>query len=669
MLKSLLSILLFSTLLYSCKTKSVLLDEWVLEDNASGANDHYKESNTLYHDLKHTELHLSFNWRKSEVIGKATLTLSPYFYSSNELTLDAKNMQIEKVYLGKDSKKTLKYSYNDRQLKISLPKYYKRTETFSLTIEYSAIPGNTIKEKGAAITDSKGLYFINPTNEPNGFMPQIWSQGEPESNSSWFPTIDSPNQKMTQDLFLTVDPKYTTLSNGEHISTTINENGTKTDHWKQTKEAAPYLTMITIGEFSKVKDSWRGIDVDYYLEKKHLNRAEEIFGNTPEMLEFFSNKLGVDYPWEKYAQIIVREYVSGAMENTSAVIFGDFMYAKNNSLGGKFNEDVVSHELFHHWFGDLVTCESWANLPLNESFATYGEYLWKEHKYGRMEADFHLSLDLNNYLRESKVKQEDLIRFDYNSILGMFDSHSYAKGGRVLHMLRNHIGDKAFFQGLQSYLEDNAFQTVEIHDLRIAMEKVSGRDLNWFFNQWFLSSGHPELEVDYSYNGNILKVEIKQKQNLNNTPLYQLPTSVQIYTGNTIRREYITLNGKTSVFKFNMDKKPDFVDLDPDRILLATISDNKNQEMLYQQFVLSSGFQAKYDAFDKLTNTSYPNIEKLIATALNDPYWRFRANALLYLNNRTQNEKSSYKQHVESLIKDEENETVKQLAKAFLQTI
>ncbi len=659
-------IILISALsISSCTTQNVLLNEWVLEESKVVARDTYHESNSQLHDLIHTELHLNFNWNKSQIIGRATLSLKPFFYPSNEVVLDAKNMVIEHIYLESDSM-DLSYTYDNQKLCISLPKFYLKGEPFSITIEYSAAPGNTQIQEGAAITDSKGLYFINPSKDPEGFMPQIWSQGEPESNSMWFPTIDSPNQKMTQDIYLTVEDKYTTLSNGVLISSKNNKNGNRTDHWRQSKNASPYLTMITIGEFGKVKDKWRDIDVDYYLEKEHINRAKEIFGNTPEMLEYFSNILGVDYPWDKYSQIVVREFVSGAMENTSAVVFGDFMYDTKEKLKGKDHEDVVAHELFHHWFGDLVTCESWSNLPLNESFATYGEYLWKEYKYGQVAADYHLFLDLQSYLREAKYKKEDLIRFDHINILDMFDHHSYAKGGRILHMLRNQIGDKAFFEGLHYYLEKNAFQTVEIHDLRLAMEKVCGRDLNWFFNQWFLAAGHPELEISYKYTNKLLQIEIEQSQNLSKFPLYKLPTSIQIHTNGKVRREYITIDEKQSTFEFEVDTKPDFVDFDPDRILLASIVDNKNPSELFQQFTQSSRFQAKLDAFTKLNSQSSIYKDKVIKAALKDPFWYFRLASIQELIKAENRTKTKFRATIEELVQIEKHPAVLEKMEKFL---
>jgi len=273
------------------------------------------------------------------------------------------------------------------------------------------------------------------------------------------------------------------------------------------------------------------------------------------------------------------------MENTTAVIHGEFVQMTERELLDNHQDDIIAHELFHHWFGDLVTCESWANLPLNESFATYGEYIWREKWLGRLEADMHLEEDLQNYLRESRVKQKDMIRFDYVDKEEMFDNHSYAKGGRILHMLRYYLGDEAFYKGLQKYLVDNAYNTVEIHQLRLAMEEVSGEDLNWFFNQWFLASGHPILAVDYKYNQTTQQqtVTIEQIQDQSTTPLYKLPFYIDIYENGQTKRHAVTMTEQKQDFVFDVESKPINVIVDAEHVLLAEIFEEKSDEWWLEQ--------------------------------------------------------------------------------------
>ena len=341
----------------------------------------YQPSRSRLQDLIHTKLEVRFNMEKSELIGKATLTLKPYFFPSSKLELDAKGFEIKEVALVTGQNKTkLNYTYAKNLIDIQLDKMYTRDETYSVYIEYIARPEQLPDRGSEAISESKGLYFINVDGKIKDKPVQVWSQGETEASSCWFPTIDAPNERMTQEIYLTVDTGFVTLSNGLLEYGQDNGDGTRTDYWKQNLPAAPYLTMIAVGKYAIVKDKWRDIEVNYYVEPSFKKHAKMIFGHTPEMLEFFSTRLGVPYPWEKYSQVVVRDYVSGAMENTGAVIHGEFMQRDEREYLDRTFEDVIAHELFHHWFGDLVTCESWSNLPLNESFATYGEVLWNEKK-------------------------------------------------------------------------------------------------------------------------------------------------------------------------------------------------------------------------------------------------------------------------------------------------
>src|SRR5690606_4973139 len=270
-----------------------------------------------------------------------------------------------------------------------------------------------------------------------------------------------------------------------------NGDGTRTDHWVLDQPHAPYLAAIVVGEFAEVKDTVDQLPLRYIVEMEFEQGARKVFRHTPEMVRFFSENLGVAFPWPNYDQIVVRDFVSGAMENTTASIFMEALNLDEREAIDSEWDYIIAHELFHQWFGNLVTLESWANLPLNEAFADYSEYLWMEHHEGMDPADMHHVRSLEDYFSEAEEKQVDLIRYYYDTGEDMFDHHSYAKGGRVLHMLRKYLGDEAFFASLNLYLTKHAYSSVEIHDLRMAFEEVSGRDMNWFFNQWFMASGHP----------------------------------------------------------------------------------------------------------------------------------------------------------------------------------
>ncbi len=590
----------------------------------------YKGSNTILCDLKNTKLEVSFDWKKQYLFGKETLTLEPHFYDQNILWLNARGMEILEVKLLSNlASIPVVFEYKNDSLKIVLDKYYKKQEEFKVYINYISKPEELKSIGGSdAITSNKGLYFINPLeDDPNKPM-QIWTQGETQSNSVWFPTIDSPNQKMTQEINITIDSSYTTLSNGLLIKSIDNHNGTRTDLWKQTIPHAPYLAMMVIGKFAVIKDQWRGKEVNYYVEPEYKNVAKSIFGNTPQMLDFFSDKLKVVFPWDKYNQVVVRDYVSGAMENSSASLFGEFMQRDARQLLDQNYEEYIAHELFHQWFGDLVTCESWANTTLNEGFATYGEYLWNEHKYGRDFADIYLQKDLNDYLREAKGKQVDLIRFQYDNNEDLFDRHSYDKGGCIIHMLRKYVGDDAFFASLHNYLENNKFKTVEAHQLRLAFEEVTGEDLNWFFNQWFFNKGNPKLDITYGWD-EIKKeasISIIQQQDLKISPLYKLPVDIDIYEDGNKRHERIIIDLEKQTFNFKCNSKPSLINFDAEKMLIATKTDHHTEEEWIELFNDGKLYLDRFEAlqhFGKEIKAGSPQAA-IITKALVDPNWKIR---------------------------------------------
>jgi aminopeptidase N len=604
----------------------------------------YNAAHTFEHDIEHIKIEISFDWEKKRAKGRTTLTMHPWFYATDKATLDAKNFDIHSVTFD-GSSTPLKYDYNNEQLVVYLGKQYTRSESFKLKIDYTAKPDERKSYGGsAAITQDKGLYFINADGKDPNKPRQIWTQGETESNSFWFPTTDKPNERCTQEMYITVADNFKTLSNGLLIRSTKNTDGTRTDYWKMDKPHAPYLFMMAIGEFAVVKDKWRNLEVDYYVEPKYEAYARDIFPYTPQMLEFFSNKLGYDYPWQKYAQVIVRDYVSGAMENTSAVIFGEFMQKSSRELldNNLTNEKIVAHEMFHHWFGDLVTTESWANLTLNEGFANYSEYLWLEHYHGAEIADEHLEKEQDGYFNSATDGGHPLIHYGYDSREDMFDAHSYNKGGCVLHMLRKYVGDEAFFASLQRYLRDNEYTQVEVDELRMAFEDVTGMDLQWFFNQWYIGAGHPAITIDYAWDeaAKHTKVTIEQTQ----TPsaevanVFRLPLQVDVYEANgSKRREMIDVTKRKQDFFIKSASKPAFVNVDADKALLAIKTDNHSPEEWEAFYSIGPLYRDRIEALIGINQAKSEHSKLINTAALKDKSPEIRL-AVLSLVEPTQKE-------------------------------
>jgi aminopeptidase N len=628
----------------------------------------YNPSSTRVNDLLHTRLDLKFDWDNEKVLGKATLKLKPFFYPTDSVVLDAKDFEFHKVVF-QNSDAPLKYRYDEQHITIDLGRTFTRDENYTIYIEYTAAPSQT--GGSAAITSDQGLFFIKP-NEENPDKPmQIWTQGETNWNSRWFPTIDHPNERTTQEMLLTVDQRFRTLSNGVLASSKNNPDGTRTDHWKLDQPHAPYLFMIAVGEYAVVTDHWEGIPVEYWVEPEFEDDARAIFSHTVEMLEFFSDILGMKYPWPKYSQIVVRDYVSGAMENTTSVIYGEFVQRKKRDLIDNTNEGIVAHELFHHWFGDLVTCESWANLTMNEGFANYAEYLWFEHKYGRDEADYHLLNEWSEYIGASRSGVHPLIHFGYGNNEDMFDSHSYNKGGAVLHMLRNFVGDEAFFKSLNRYLTQHKYTAVEAHDLRLAFEAVTGQDLNWFFNQWYFSSGHPSLNITYDYDeeGKSAAVAVEQTQDAEiMPPIFQMPVAIDIYTGSgSPTRHNIWVNERQQSFTFPVAGKPRLINFDAERALLAEIEDNKTEEEYVFQFYNAPKFFDRFEAVQELVESELPEARQVLTDALNDPHWIVRGVAIRLIDEEVPDE--SVLERVREMAADDPHSYVRSMALDLLTNI
>jgi aminopeptidase N len=593
----------------------------------------YQSTSTRVSDIIHTDLDLFFDWENQAVKGEARLTVKPHFYSQREVELDAKDFEIHQVgIIQLDTVVKLAYRYDEKKLKIYLPEEKTQTDTFSIYIKYTAFPERNSGNGSEAITDTKGLYFIDPLDTVPDKPTMIWTQGETEHNSKWFPTIDKPNERFTQTLRLTVPDSMVTVSNGKLVSQRTLEDGNRQDTWEMDLPHAPYLVALAIGDFGKVENQYGEIPLGYFVEKGFEAGAKIVFQHTPEMMAYFEKLIGVKYPWPKYDQIVVRDFVSGAMENTTASIFMEELRLNEREAIDSEWDYIIAHELFHQWFGDLVTAESWAHLTLNEAFANYSEYLWNEYKYGKDQADLKLVAEMEGYFEESETKKVDLIRYDYVDGEDMFDAHSYNKGGVILHMLRDVLGDEAFFAGLKDYLETNKFQAVEVHDLRLSLERVSGKDLSWFFNQWFLDKGHPELvfDVDYSQPENIL-VKVQQVQDLDQSPLFQFPLEVSWYEGDLRKTKKLWIDRQKAEIALENGSPVTQIYLDEEKKMLARRSQSLSNLQFVRQFRESQLGVARYEALDSLIQREAIELDSILGEAVEDSFWSIREKVLGYL--------------------------------------
>ena len=591
----------------------------------------YRAVATKTNNLKHTKLVASFNYEKSQMNGEVWLKFQPHFYPTKTLVLDAKAMDIKEIALLKGTAKVkLSYIYDSLQLHIDLDKTYTAKESYTIYIKYIARPNEYKGQGSAAIRDAKGMYFINPLGTDKDKPTQIWTQGETEASSVWIPTIDQTNQKTTQEFNLTVPSKYVSLSNGLLVKQTDLKNGFREDVWKMDLPHSPYLFFIGIGDYAIVKDSYKGKEVSYYIEKAYEKVARKIYGNTPQMIAYFESKLGVAYPWSKYAQISGRDYVSGAMENTTATLHSDAVQQDARELiDGNNWESTIAHELFHQWFGDLVTAESWSNITVNESFADYSQTLWFEHSQGKDAGAFENFTGLRNYLSSPTDAEKDLVRFFYQNKEDVFDLVSYQKGGRILNMLRHLVGDDAFFASLNKYLTDNQFSNGSAIKLKLAFEAVTGKDLNWFFNQWYFSNGHPYVRIQQKYIADQQKVLVTIQQTQMQNKIFTLPVGIDVYVNGNRNHYEVWSKNKVDSFYFPAAVAPDNVNVDNDKVLLWAKDESKPIEQYAFQMKHARNFMDRFEAANEAaTNLKHPAAKTIIEAAIKDTFHVIRSIAL-----------------------------------------
>ncbi len=595
---------------------------------AAPPGDTWRGSAPRLNDLVHTRLDVRFDYKKCYLYGKEQLTLRPHFYPTDSLTLDAKGMDIQAISVVKTNREIpLHYQYDGLTIAIRLDKVYRKEERYTIHIRYTAKPNELKLADTTLLKYNKGLFFINPDSTEKNKPVQIYTQGETENASVWFPTIDKPDQKTTDEIHMTVPSKYVTLSNGRLAAQQDNHDGTRTDVWKMELPQPPYLFMMAVGDFRIYHDHWRDKPVDYYLEPKYASYARTIFGATPEIIDFFSKKLHYDFPWNKYAQIVVRDYASGGMENTTATLLNEYVQRTPRELLDAYydkGQNTIVHELFHQWFGCLVTCRSWGNQAVDETFSEYSDGLWAEHKYGKDAGDALRDHDLQAYLGNPGAANRPIVRYHYANELDMFDVVTYFKGSNVLNMLRTYLGDSAFYEGLSHYLHQQAFKNGEVQQLRLALEEVSGLDLTWFFDQWYYRPGHPVIDIRCAWDGASGTETVYVQQTQNGLP-YKLPVAVDLYSNEKKERHLLWCADKADTFTFRATTKPDLVNVDAQRVLVARIEDHKTIQELLFQYTHAPLYLDRKQAIDAaIAHPDDPIAQELLLKALRDPYYGLR---------------------------------------------
>lgn len=602
-------------------------------------------------DIEHIKLTIDIDIEQRAIHGMCSLTLRPIGRSPRTVVLDAVELAIQRVSC---DARDLPFEHDGTRITIDVRSLEASPEaSFILDIEYSATP-------------RRGLYFVGPDDGHPDRPMQVWSQGQDVDSRYWFPCFDSPNEKATSELIATVPGHFTTLSNGALISDSRagTENGSddgrdnrsqeptgesagreaereragaperRTMHWRFDKPHACYLITLVAGEFTILRDSWtapdgREIEVSCYITPGREREAEFSVRGTCDMLALFSRQFG-PYPYDKYAQIFVADFIFGGMENTTATTLTDVLLLDERAHGDYPVDSIIAHELAHQWFGDLLTCREWGQGWLNEGFATYSEYLWREHLEGRDAADVELDQWGRDYMAEDRNRYRRKIATRvYDEPIEIFDNHLYQKGGRVLHMLRQVLGDEPFFAAVAHYVTQHSFGSVDTRDLVLAIEQATGRVLDWFFEQWVTdSAGHPELTVHYQWDLELglACIKVEQEHQLDSqTPLFRLPVNIRFRVAGLDRDVALEITDQRHVFHIALPEKPAHVIFDPGQTLIAQIKTEMSIDLLIAQLSDATLAADRAHAARELAKRGGGAAEDALVAALGDPFWSVRA--------------------------------------------
>lgn len=576
------------------------------------------------YDVQHYRINISFDWEKRSVTGETTITLQPYASDLQEIELDAGEMTINSVKL--DSGAPLKYRYEgNEKLYITLDRSYPPQGNITFTVGYSATP-------------RFGLSFI----KPNQFDPdrpyQIWSQGQARTNHYWFPCYDHPNDRATSEMIATVDEKYQVISNGKLVEVRNDASAkTRTWHWKMEQPFSSYLISIVVGTYAEIKGDFKGIPVVSYVYTNQVEEGRVSFNKLPKMVAYFSEQLQFDYPHTKYAQIMVRDF-GGAMENITATTMTDTAVHDRRASLDVSSEDVVSHELAHTWFGNMITCKDWSQLWLNESFATFFESVWLEHDKSKSDYFYEMHKNQQSYFQAwSQEVRRPIVTMRYSDPDALFDTYAYPRGAAVVNMIRFVLGEELFWKTLCYYLKKHQWQVVETQDLVSAIEEVTGQNLQWFMDQWIYRMGHPEFEINSNYDSHAkkLKLSIKQTQKpddkhpwFESPEFFITPVDIAITTSSGEKVHRVLIDRKEIEFAFDADSKPLIINFDKGNYIIKQVKFPVGDDALAYQLLHDSDVTGRVRAAIELGQArSDTGLKALREAAIRDSFWGIRLEA------------------------------------------
>lgn len=570
------------------------------------------------YNLQNVRVSLRFDLDQRKVMGEVTHTLSALRDGITHLDFDCADLTISSARVnGKDAS----YEVRDEKLHVNLAQPAKAGEKFEVNLRYEGKP-------------TTGLYFILPDKDAPNRAKEIWTQGEAEDTHHYIPIYDYPNNRTTSEMILTVPGDWLTVSNGKLLSVQDAPGGTKTWTWRQSLPVSTYLISFVAGEYKEKKDTWRNIPIAYYVPRGQEDAIDSTFQHTRQMLDFFSDRFGVAYPWEQYAQTAVDDFVASGMENVSATTLSirDMVHADLAAEKPEAADSLISHELTHQWFGDLVTCKDWTNTWLNEGFATFGASLWEEHYYGADAAAYRYWRDQNNWMPSRELFSIPIVTRDISDSIE-YVGNVYDKAGWVLHMLREQLGDDAFFRALKHYLESYRLQNVVTADLVKAVEESSGVNVDQFFDQWIYGAGAPRFAVKSTYDAATKRVSLNVKQTQKvegRVGLFRVPVRVSITTASGEKTFPVEVSKAEETFSFSVDGPPLLVLFDKGDEILKSLDFQKSPEEWIRQLQTAQDVPDRADAAVALGSIKDNDAvtAALAEAARHDRFWGVRNEAL-----------------------------------------
>ncbi len=460
--------------------------------------------------IDHIEVHLRLFPEKAEARGQAWIRWSAYPGFSGQLALDLDEVLVDAVEDADGH--ALSFTHADGKLLVNVP-----------------TTGGTVVVQWEIQRPRRGLYFTGPTPLEPKRQKMAWTQCQDEDAHFVLPCFDHPSVKHPWTIELEGPKGYTLLGNGE-----IGEAATRGDrHFVRFEQRDPmpaYLFTAVCARLEGIESEWRGRPVRYFAPVGEAEALERAMGRTPQMIEVFSQKTGFDYPWPRYDQVVVHDFIFGGMENTACTTMTRALLVDEQAALDWDPEALVAHELAHQWFGDLVTCQDWSQGWLNESWATFMETVWEEAVHSPEDTTWYRYDQMQQYLDEDSGRyRRPIVCYQFREPIDVFDRHLYEKGAVVLATLRTMLGEDAFWTGTKLYLHRHAHSTVHTRHFQRALEDATGRNLDRFFDQWIYSPGHPELSVNLGKEPGLVVVTVKQTQSGDGVPeVYHLPLRIEL---------------------------------------------------------------------------------------------------------------------------------------------